>query len=130
MADERLPIDAVEPELGREPVGPLEIVEQAPHEVPAYVHTIIKSAPYTAQDLAQVGDSLCVIVGGNSTLRKKHWHAGHRRGSAGTMLYALGPVFVTHLGDGHSRLVGSLALGAEVHAGIALDPDEVVPLGG
>src|ERR1039457_588482 len=129
MAGECLPIDAVESELGPKPVGPLEIIEQAPHEVPTYVHTIVKRPSYPTQDLGYIGDALGIVLGGDPTLCKEHRYAGHRRGSSGTMLDSLRPVFVTHLGDGHSRLVGSLALGTEVHARIALDPDEVVPLG-
>ena len=40
-------------ELGPEPVGPLEVVEQAPNEIPAYVHTVVEGAPHTAQDLGE-----------------------------------------------------------------------------
>src|ERR1019366_10787992 len=93
-------IDAVESELGSKPIGPLEIVEQAPHEVAAYVHTVIEGAPNTAQDLGEIGDPLGVVVGGDATLRQEHRDAGHRRGSSGAVLYPLRPVLVTHLGDG------------------------------
>ena len=46
------------------------------------------------------------------------------------MLDSLRPVLVSHLGEGHAGLVGGLALGTEVHPRVALDPDEVVTLGG
>jgi hypothetical protein len=41
MACECLVINAVEPELRLETEGPLEVVEQAPDEVPTYVHAVV-----------------------------------------------------------------------------------------
>ena len=50
-AGERLRVDTVQSELGPESEGPLEVVEQAPHEVPTDVHAVIEGAPHSAQDL-------------------------------------------------------------------------------
>ena len=102
------------PNLGPIPVGPLEVVEQAPHEVPAYVYAFIESAPHATQDFGEIGDALGVVIGGDSTLRQKHRETGHCRGSSGTVLHSLRPILVSHLGCGHPRVIGSLALGSEV----------------
>ncbi len=121
-------IDTVESESRREPVGPLEVVEQAPHEVPTDVHAVIDGPPDAPQDLGDVGDALGVVLGGDPTLGQEDGKTGDRRGPPGTVLDSLWPVLVAHLGDGNSGLVGSLAFGAEVHTRVALDTDEVVAL--
>ena len=65
------PVNAVQPELWLKSVRPLEIVEQAPHEVPAYIHAVIDCTSYPAQDFGKVGDPLIVILGSDPTFRQK-----------------------------------------------------------
>ena len=75
VAVEGLRVDAVESELGPESEGPLEVVEEAPHEIAADVHTVVEGAPYAAQDLGQVDGALGVVVGGDAALGQQHRHA-------------------------------------------------------
>ena len=72
MPGKCLTIDAVESELGPESVRPLEVIEQAPHVEPAYVHAVVESSPHTTQDLHQIGDSLGVVVCGDPTLGQEY----------------------------------------------------------
>src|ERR1700691_3818218 len=126
MSGECRAIDTVESESRCKPIGPLEVVEQAPHEVPTDVHTVIDGALDSSEDLGDVGDALRIVLGSDATLGEQDGEAGDRRGPPRTMFNSLWPVFVAHLRDRNSGLVRGLAFGAEVHTRVALDTDEVV----
>ena len=78
-AHECLRLHAVESELGSETLCPFEVVEEAPDEIPPYVHSILECALDATQDLCQKGDSLRIVLRRDAALGYENRHSGNRR---------------------------------------------------
>src|SRR5438270_3636385 len=78
MAGERAAVHGDQPERGRVPERPLEVVEQRPVEVAADVHALRHALEDLAHRLVDVSDSLVVVAGGDPVLRHEDRHARAR----------------------------------------------------
>ena len=71
MAFEGRRIHAVESELRSETERPFEVVQQAPHEIAAYVHAVVEGTSDASENFGDVRDALGVVVGGDAALCQK-----------------------------------------------------------
>src|SRR5262249_38876374 len=99
----------IKPKLWLEPVGPLEIVEQTPGEVPTDVYSFVQTSQDAPEGVGHIPDALDVVVGRNPVLGDDYGDAGIVGRSANGVLDHLGPVLVAHLRLGDGGIVCGLA---------------------
>src|SRR5262249_32407393 len=123
----RRPIDGDEPERRAIAEDPLEVVEQAPVEIPAYVHAVAQAGEHTAERLLDVGDTFGVVERRDPVLGDAEGNVpGEGPCAPDGRLQRLRPDLVAHLGAPHAGLGSPDAVGADAESGVRLHAEEVV----
>src|SRR5262249_57312320 len=116
-----------EPERRAIAEDPLEVVEQAPVEIPAYVHAVAQAGEHAAERLLDVGDTFGVVECRDPVLGDEEGNVpGEVPCAPDGRLQRLRPELVAHLGAPHAGLGAPYVVWAEAVSGMRLVGEKVV----